>query len=271
VAGPLISFLSDFGGESAPAVCRGVLWSICPEARILDLNHNVRKYAVRDGAFLLSRAMPYLPVGVHLAVVDPGVGTRRRPVAVRAARGDVFVGPDNGLLQPAVRALGGVAAAHELTERSLFLPEVSSTFHGRDVFAPVAAHLASGVPLEQVGPALDPAELVDLRLPEAIVNDDGLDTAVLYIDSFGNARLGGQPTDLEAVGGPLVEGRRYRVVIRGAAIMVPWHATFGGVPPGDPLLYEDADYGGLGLATNQASAAERFGLTLDMPVRIEPV
>jgi S-adenosylmethionine hydrolase len=271
VAGPLISFLSDFGGESAPAVCRGVLWAICPEARILDLNHHVRKYAVRDGAFLLSRALPYLPVGIHLAVVDPGVGTRRRPVALRAARGDLLVGPDNGLLQPAVRALGGASEARELTERGLFLAEVSSTFHGRDVFAPVAAHLASGVPLERVGPAIDPGDLVDLRFPEPVASDGGLDTAVLFIDSFGNARLGGQPSDLEAVGGPLVEGRRYRVVIRGAAIVVPWHATFGSAAAGDPLLYEDADYGGLGLATNQASAAERFGLDIDMPVRIEPV
>jgi S-adenosylmethionine hydrolase len=105
--GPLISFLTDFGGESAPATCRGVMWGIAPDARLLDLNHQVPKFAVRDGAFLLSRAVGYLPVGVHLAVVDPGVGTARRPVALRAARGDLLVGPDNGSLLPAARMLGG--------------------------------------------------------------------------------------------------------------------------------------------------------------------
>lgn len=195
MAGPLISFLSDFGGESAPATCRGVMWGIAPDARLLDLNHHVPKFAVRDGAFLLSRAVGYLPVGVHLAVVDPGVGTARRPVALRAARGDTLVGPDNGLLLPAARVLGGVTAAHQLTNRELFLAEVSSTFHGRDLFAPVAAHLAAGVPLERVGPAIAPASLVDLRLPEPVVVDAGLETAVLFIDSFGNVRLAGQPED----------------------------------------------------------------------------
>jgi S-adenosylmethionine hydrolase len=270
VAGPLISFLSDFGGESAPAVCRGVLWSICPDARILDLNHNVRKFAVRDGAFLLSRAVPYLPIGVHLAVVDPGVGTERRGIAIRVGRGDLLIGPDNGLLQPAARALGGVIEARQLTEPDLFRPEVSTTFHGRDVFAPVAAHLAAGVALERVGPTIEPDTLVDLRLPEPERRDGGLESAVLFMDSFGNVRLAGQPDDLEAIGGPLTEGRRYRVVLRGAVIVVPWHATFGAVDAGEPLLYQDADYGGLGLAVNQASAAERFGLDLDAPVRIEP-
>jgi S-adenosyl-L-methionine hydrolase (adenosine-forming) len=161
MAGPLISFLTDFGPGSAPAVCRGVMWGIAPDARILDLTHGVRKYAVRDGAFLLARMVGYLPVGVHLAVVDPGVGSARRPIAIRAKRGDLLVGPDNGLLLPAARALGGVDAAHEITASDLFLDRVSSTFHGRDIFSPVAAHLAVGLPLERVGPAVDPATLVD--------------------------------------------------------------------------------------------------------------
>jgi S-adenosylmethionine hydrolase len=263
--GPLISFLTDFGAESAPATCRGVMWGIAQDARILDLTHNVRKYEVRDGAFLLSRTVGYLPVGVHLAVVDPGVGTERRPIALRAGRGDLLVGPDNGLLLPAARVLGGVTAAHLITATDLFLPHVSSTFHGRDIFAPVAAHLANGVPLEQVGPAIEPAELVDLRLPEPVVADGALDTSVLFIDSFGNARLAGQPEDLaQAAGGELVTGGS----IGAEGVAVPWHATFGDVAPGDPLLYEDADYGGLGISVNQASASDRFGLTIDSPVRI---
>jgi S-adenosylmethionine hydrolase len=275
MAGPLISFLTDFGPESAPAVCRGVMWGIAPDARILDLTHSVRKFAVRDGAFLLSRMVGYLPVGVHVAVVDPGVGTARRPVTLRAERGDHLVGPDNGLLMPAARALGGVAAAHEITASDLFLPRVSSTFHGRDIFSPIAAHLANGLPIERVGPPLDPSTLVDLRLPEPSVAGAVLDTAVLFIDSFGNARLAGQPEDLaRTVDGELTPGRRFRVsggVLPDAGVVVPWQATFGEVAPGEPLLFEDADHGGLGISVNQASAAERFGLAIDTPLRITPL
>jgi hypothetical protein len=269
MAGPLISFLTDFG-DSAPAVCRGVMWGIAPDARILDLTHHIRKFAVRDGAFILSRAVPYLPVGVHVAVVDPGVGTRRRPIAVQAARGDLLVGPDNGLLLPAARALGGVTAARELAETSLFLSDVSWTFHGRDIFAPVAAHLAAGVPLARVGPAIEPADLVDLRLPEPVARDGGLDTAVLFIDTFGNARIAGTPEDLAAVAGPLLPGLRLRVTVADATVELPWAPTFGAVAPGEALLYDDADYDGLAIAVNQGSAAGRFGLESDTPVRIEP-
>jgi S-adenosylmethionine hydrolase len=273
--GPLISFLTDFGAESAPATCRGVMWGIAQDARILDLTHNVRKFAVRDGAFLLSRMVGYLPVGVHLAVVDPGVGTSRRPIALRAGRGDLLVGPDNGLLLPAARVLGGVTAAHTVTATDLFLPHVSSTFHGRDIFSPVAAHLANGVPLERVGPAIDPADLVDLLLPEPVVRDGVLETSVLFIDSFGNARLAGQPEDLVmATGGEPIAGRSFRVTggsLGPKGLVIAWQPTFGDVAPGDPLLYEDADYGGLGIAVNQASAAERFGLAIDTPIRIAAV
>ena len=277
MAGPLISFLTDFGAESAPATCHGVMWGIAPEARILDLSHSVRKFAVRDGAFLLSRMVGYLPVGVHVAVVDPGVGTSRRPIAIRARRGDLLVGPDNGLLLPAARVLGGIDAAHVLSATELFLSPVSSTFHGRDIFSPVAAHLANGLPIERVGEVIDPDDLVDLRFPEAVVRDGALETSVLFIDSYGNARLAGQPEDLARIVGnaELVPGSSFRVAAGGAgavgAIVVGWHPMFGDVAAGQPLLYEDADYGGLGIAVNQGSAAEHFGLAIDTPVRIEAV
>lgn len=272
MAGPLISFLSDFGPESAPAVCRGVMWGIAPDARILDLSHTVRKFAIRDGAFLLSRMVRYLPVGVHIAVVDPGVGTQRRPIAIRTDRGDALVGPDNGLLIPAARVLGGVTAAHAIANADLFLTKVSSTFHGRDIFSPVGAHLANGLAITAVGPEIEQSSLVDLRFPEAHVAGRVLETAVLMIDSFGNARLAGQPDDLaRAAGRDLTPGRRFRVAggsITGGAD-VAWHSTFGEVGAGEPLLYEDADYGGLGISVNQASAAERFGLEIDTALRIE--
>jgi S-adenosylmethionine hydrolase len=267
----MVSFLSDFGTDTAPAVCRGVIWTIAPEARILDLTHSVRQFAVRDGAFLLWSAVPYLPVGVHLAVVDPGVGTPRRPVALRAGRGDLFVGPDNGLLVPAAERLGGISEARELTNRSLMRDQVSDTFHGRDLFAPIAANLANGVPLEIVGPHIDPAALVRLELPEATVVDGRFETSVLFVDRFGNCRLAGGSDDLAAVTGGAHPVTGYRVRIGSKQVDAPWVETFGAVPAGAPLLYEDADYAGLALGINQGSAAAHFGLEAGTAVSIEPV
>ncbi|MDP9468316.1 MAG: SAM-dependent chlorinase/fluorinase [Chloroflexota bacterium] len=271
---PFISFMTDFGvGSSAPSVCRGVMLGIAPDARLVDVTHAIRQFAVRDGAFLLARSVPYFPVGVHVAVVDPGVGTARRPIALQAARGDLLVGPDNGLLLPAARALGGLVAARALENRALWLEIVSNTFHGRDIFSPVAAHLASGTPFDQIGPALDPSTVTDLVLPMATPRDGGLDTSVLLIDAFGNCRLAGETSDLTAAFGAMTSGRQFDLVLPDRAagrVPVAWVATFGEVAVGAPLLFEDADYAGPALAVNQGSAAERFGLELDSPVRLEP-
>jgi S-adenosylmethionine hydrolase len=270
VPGPFITFLTDFG-DTAPATCRGVIWSILPEARINDLTHGSRQFGIRDGAFLLWSSVPYQPVGVHLAVVDPGVGTERRPIALRAARGDLFVGPDNGLLLPAAERLGGITAAHALDNRALWrADDVSSTFHGRDIFAPVAAHLASGVPIADAGTPVDPADLVPLAFPEPRVEGSTLHTSVLFVDAFGNCRLAGQPEDLAALRGRLEPGDAFTVRIGDERHTVPWQTTFGAVETGDLLLYDDADYAGLGIGVNQGSAAERLGLAHDAPVVIEP-
>lgn len=271
MAGPFISFMTDFGSAAtAPAVCRGVIMDLVPDARILDLTHDVRPFGVRDAAFLLWSAVPYLPVGVHLVVVDPGVGTQRRGLALRAARGDVLVGPDNGVLRPAAERLGGVVEARTLTNARLWRSDVSSTFHGRDVFAPVAARLASGTPLAEAGDELTIEELVFLAFPVASARSGGMDTGVLFIDTFGNCRLAGDVEELAALVGELGAGQPFIVHAGGSATTVAYEPTFGRVPPGTPLLYRDADYAGLGLAVNQGSAAERFGLELDAPVRIEP-
>lgn len=274
---PFISFMTDFGvGSSAPSVCRGVMLGIAPDARLVDVTHAIRHFAVRDGAFLLARSVPYFPVGVHVAVVDPGVGTARRPIALQAARGDFLVGPDNGVLLPAARALGGMVAARALENPELWLATISHTFHGRDLFSPVAAHLAAGTPYEEVGPALDLADVTDLRLPAATPRDGGLDTSVLLIDAFGNCRLAGETSDLAAAFGEMTPGRQLMLVLpeRGAhaadRVPIAWVATFGDVAVGTSLLFEDADYAGPALAVNRGSAAERFGLALDTPVRIEP-
>jgi S-adenosylmethionine hydrolase len=249
---------------------------IAPDTRLVDVTHAVPQFAIRDGAFLLARSVPYFPVGVHVAVIDPGVGTARRPIALRAARGDLLVGPDNGVLLPAARALGGMVEARALGNPELWLPNVSHTFHGRDIFSPVAAHLAAGTPFDEVGPALELGEVTDLVLPGATPRDGGLDTSVLLIDAFGNCRLAGETADLASTFGAMPSGRRFALVLpeRGAHPAgrepVTWVSTFGDVPVGTPLLFEDADYAGPALAVNQGSAARRFGLAVDTPVRIEP-
>jgi S-adenosylmethionine hydrolase len=274
---PFISFMTDFGvGSSAPAVCRGVMLDIAPDARLVDVTHAIRQFAVRDGAFLLARSVPYFPVGSHVAVIDPGVGTERRPIALQAGRGDFLVGPDNGLLLPAARALGGIVAARVVENRALWLPNVSHTFHGRDIFSPVGAHLATGTPFDTVGPALDPSEITDLVLPMATPRDGGLDTSVLLIDAFGNCRLAGETSDLVTAFGAMDHGRQFELALpdRGGhpatRVAVSWVSTFGEVPVGEPLLFEDADYAGPALAINQGSAAEVLGLSLDTAVRLEP-
>jgi S-adenosylmethionine hydrolase len=251
--------------------------TIAPDAQILDIGHNVRKYAIRDGAFLLWAAVAYLPIGVHVAVVDPGVGTERRPIAILTARGDVLVGPDNGLLMPPAERLGGIREARVLENRDLWLPVTTSTFHGRDIFSPVAAHLAMGVPFETVGPSIEPGELVQLRMPTATPRDGGLDTAIAFIDSFGNARLAGWPADLAAAVGPLEAGRPLIVELAGAAgngsspteVRATWQRTFGAVPIGEPLLYQDSS-GTISLSDNQGDIAARLGLVVDRPARIRP-
>jgi S-adenosylmethionine hydrolase len=265
---PYVSFLTDFG-DTAPATCRGVIWSIAPDARINDLTHGSQAFGIRDGAFLLWSSLPYQPVGVHLAVVDPGVGTSRRGLAIEVARGDRLVGPDNGLLIPAAERLGGIVAAHELANRKFWRASVSSTFHGRDIFAPVTAHLALGVPVAEMGPPVGRGDLVDLAFPQPRIVDGGLDTSVLFIDSFGNARLAGMPDDLATLRGVLEPGDRFVARLGSESVELAWQVTFGAVPPGAPLLYHDADYDGLALGVNQGSAAERFGLEPDLAIRIE--
>lgn len=266
---PFITFLTDFG-DTAPATCRGVIWSILPEARINDLTHGSRQFGIRDGAFLLWSSLPFQPVGVHLAVVDPGVGTERRPIALRTARGDHLVGPDNGLLMPAAERLGGITDARVLDNRALWRAEdVSSTFHGRDIFAPVAAHLAAGTPVADAGSPVDPDDLVPLAFPEPRLSGPTLHTSVLFVDAFGNCRLAGQPEDLATLRGRLEPGDAFIVRIGDDRHTVPWQTTFGAVKTGDLLLYDDADYAGLGIGVNQGSAAERLGLAHDAPIVIE--
>lgn len=268
---PVIGFLTDFGLDGAAATCRAVMLSICRDAQIVDIGHTLRKYAIRDGAFLLRFSLPYFPVGVHVGVVDPGVGTARRPIAIRAGRGDVLIGPDNGLLPPAADALGGITEVRELTNRGLWLPVTSTTFHGRDIFAPVAGHLANGdAAFEDVGPAIPTGDLVRLPEPAAEVEDGAIRTVVTYVDSFGNVRLAGGADELRAAFGDLADGTPLLVEFGqppDARETTRYGSTFGAVPKGASLVYLDS-LGNLAVADNQGSIAARLGIEHDRPVRI---
>jgi S-adenosylmethionine hydrolase len=273
-ARPVITFATDFG-PAAPAVCRGVMYGIAPDALIIDVNHQITRFNIREGAGTLVFALPYMPIGVHVAVVDPGVGTERLGIAIRVGRGDILVGPDNGLLIPVAERLGGIVAVHALENPALMLPVVTSSFHGRDIFAPMGAHLAAGTPIEEVGRALDPATLVRLEVPKPTIGDGVLETQIVHILIFGNVTFAGATADLEAAIGPLAPGRPVRIefaAFGGAPAITEvtvWERTFGRVPLGASLLMEDSE-GHLSLADNQGNAAERLGLVLDRPARIRP-
>jgi S-adenosylmethionine hydrolase len=269
MARPVISLLTDFGARDPSAgILHGVILGIAPETSIIDISHEVRKYAIRDGALLLWCALPYLPVGSHVAVVDPGVGTARRPIAIRTGRGDVLIGPDNGLLVGGADRVGGIAAVHELTNEEFRLPVVSTSFHGRDIFVPAAAHLATGVPLDRLGPAVDPATLVPSPLPEPAVSVGGLSTLIVYVDTFGNVKIGATRDQLETAVGPLRAGDPLHVELAGREpVTIVWRATFGETALGALLLYEDS-YGRICLAENQGDAAARLGLVEDQAVEI---
>ena len=266
---PVITFLSDYGlQDDFVGVCHGVIALLCPQARIIDLTHGIPRQDVRAGALSLAGALPHTPAGVHLAVVDPDVGAQRRAVALRTADDRLLVGPDNGLLWLAAEQSGGVVEAVDVAHSRFRLKPVSATFHGRDIFAPVAARLAGGAPLAEAGGPLDPAELVRLQLPTPRAEDDWLVCHALYIDGFGNVALDAGHDDLEAAG--LRLGRS--VELRdgsGATHICPFVRTFAEVGPGEMLLYEDA-YRRLAVAVSRGDAAVRLGTVIDGELWLRP-
>lgn len=269
---PFVSLLSDFGlRDPSAGIMRAVVAGICPSAIIVDLSHGVDRFAIRDGALLLWSAVPYLPIGAHVAVVDPGVGTARMGIALQTRRGDYLVGPDNGLLMPAAARLGGITHAHLLEDPGYSLPEISSTFHGRDVFAPAAAHLADGIAIEALGRAVDPRRLLGLEWPTPAILPGRLSSQAIYLDSFGNVKLSALADDLVAALPGLRLGELLTVRLGSGPtrrdVEASWARTFGEVATGAPLLTADS-FGRVSFAIHQGSATSSFGVTLDESVEV---
>jgi S-adenosylmethionine hydrolase len=262
---PVITFLTDYGhDDDFVGVCHGVMVGIAPDARIIDVTHGIPRHDVRSGAIVLRRSLPYMPAGVHVAVVDPDVGGQRRAVALRTEQEDrILVGPDNGLLMPAAQRFGGVAEAVEVSRSKHRLEPAAATFHGRDVFSPVGAQLAGGAPLAEAGEPIEADSLVELTMPEARAENGELLAHAMAFDRFGNVML---DVEHDAVSG---SGLRlgFPVVVNDED--AHYATTFADVPAGSLLLYEDA-YRWLALAVNRGSAADLLGLSLDAEVRIRP-
>jgi S-adenosyl-L-methionine hydrolase (adenosine-forming) len=231
---------------------------------VIDVTHGIPATAVLQGAHVLSSTLPYMPVGVHLAVVDPGVGGIRRPLALADAEGRLYVGPDNGLLLPAAER-SGIVDARELANPEYALESISRTFHGRDLFAPAAAHLANGVPLSELGPPLDPDALVRLDLPQPEVTPDRIDATLLYVDSFGNIALNLTREDVEEVG--VVPGSRVELELDGERYFAVTARTFADARAGDVILYEDS-YRNMSVAINRGSAAAMLHARPGQPLGI---
>ena len=253
-----LSFLTDYGlDDGFVAACHGVAARIAPHAAIIDVTHLVPPGDIRRGAAVLAQTVPYLPPAVHVAVVDPGVGTARRGIAV-AAGDSLFVGPDNGLLSWAVTAAGGAARAFSLTNRELWLATVTATFHGRDIFMPVAAHLAGGTELTATGAEIDVADLVTLPAPERLIRDSVVEGEVLTVDRFGNVQLTITASDAAQIG--LKPGTTAHIRSGRRRLAVPYRDMFGAVGPGELVAYADSA-GLVAIAVNGGNAAQRLGLS----------
>ena len=264
----IVTLLTDYGrDDDFVGVCHGVILGIDPDARIVDITHGVERYAVRQGALVLRNTLPYMPVGVHVAVVDPQVGTERRALAVRTADGRLLVGPDNGLLSLAWDRCGGVDLAVDVTRSPHRLKPVSATFHGRDIFAPVAAHLARGAELADAGDQLDPGELQTVELPQPRVEDGTLVGHSLVVDRFGNVSLNVDHDDMAGTG--ITLGNVVEIEASGERFLATYAQTFADVRPGELIVYEDA-YRTLAVAINRGDAAGTLALRPDAEVRLRP-
>ncbi len=265
-APPTVVFMTDFGVvDDSVALCKGVMYSIAPELRIVDLTHEVRPFSILDGARFLDGASPYFPAGtVFVVVIDPGVGSTRKAAVVKSKRGQYFVLPDNGLIT-LVQSRDGIEAAREITNRDWMIgAALSSTFHGRDIFSPVGAHLAHGADWTSVGPELDVKKLVRLDLVAPRLDEHGLSGEVMATDGpFGNLVTNVSGEDFLKLG--YGHGQNVHVTIGKTELNIPFVRTFSDVPLKKPLLYIDSR-GHVGLAVNQGSFAAMYSIQLPVPI-----
>ncbi len=258
-----ISFLSDFGlVDEFVGVVHSVIGSIAPQARIVDVTHGVPRHDVRAGGLVLARSAQYLMPGVALAVVDPGVGSERRPVAVEVGGGmSVLVGPDNGLLAPAVALVGGADRAVVLDNPEYHVPAPGPTFDGRDLFGPVAAHLCNGVPFESLGTLIDPGELMPQVMPVSVVEDGTVQGEVLWVDHFGNAQLNIDPESIADL------GDRLWLEVDGRDRLVERVGSYAAIAPGGLGLLLDS-YGMLSIAADRVPASVELDLEVGVAVSL---
>jgi len=261
-----ICFLSDFGlDDDFVGLCKGVMLRISPDSPVIDLTHEVPGFAVEAGAEILEHAAHYMPEHtIYLAIVDPGVGTERRALALRSESGALFVGPDNGLLIPAAEAVGGIVGAVVLTNPDFHLRPVSSTFHGRDIFAPAAAHLAAGLEIGRLGEALNPTSLARVELPGmSKEGTDNLIATIVGIDRYGNARLSATAEEAGIELGALLKveaGESGKMLVR-------YVETFGHSKIGDLVLVTDS-HRCLSLSINKGHASRALALEMGDQVRL---
>jgi S-adenosylmethionine hydrolase len=265
---PTIVFMTDFGVvDDSVAICKGVMYSIAPELRIVDISHQVTPFSILDGARFLYGATPYYPAGtVFVVVIDPGVGSTRKAVIVKSKRGQYFVLPDNGLMT-LVQDRDGIEAAREITNRDWMIgAALSSTFHGRDIFSPVGAHLARGEDWKQAGPELDVNQLVRLNLTPSKLDGRGLSGTVIATDGpYGNLVTNISGEDFLKLG--YGRGQSVSITIGRTEMNIPFVRTFSDVPLEKPLLYIDSR-GHLGLAVNQGSFASAYAIKPPEPIFI---
>jgi S-adenosylmethionine hydrolase len=262
-----VTFASDYGHQDEfVGVCHGVLAGLAPKARVIDVTHGIPRHDVRFGAIVLRNALPFMPAGVHLAVVDPEVGGHRRAIAVRCSSEEqLLVGPDNGLLRLAAERFGGIVEAVDIGQSPWRLQPVSATFHGRDIFAPVAAALARGEELAGCGEPLAVEELARLELPLARREGHELVAHALIADRFGNVILDAGHGDVTGLGARL--GDELEIAAEGRVLRARFAGTFADVAPGSPLLYEDAQHQ-LALAINRGSAQDDLDVRRDAELRL---
>jgi S-adenosylmethionine hydrolase len=261
-----LTFLSDYGHDDVfVGVCKGVIAGVAPKVQIIDVCHLIAPQDVEAGAQALAAAMPFMPRAVHLAMVDPQHAEPARGVVLRTKDDSLFIGPDNGVLSHAWGARGGVTEAVQIVNEDLWLDQIHATFRGRDIFAPVAGHLAAGRPLEDVGPKVEPSELATLPVRIATVDDDHVHAEIRAVDHFGNVSLNLARADLEAAG--IVLGDTVELRCNGRTLTVPFTHSFGEVPVGRLSLCEDS-FRAIQLAVNTGRANQELRVNRGDPIVI---